>query len=69
MKMFLLILIRFYQYGISPMLGRQCRFIPSCSEYTAEAIGKYGAAKGLYYGVKRIFRCHPWNPGGVDPVP
>ncbi|MDR1162262.1 MAG: membrane protein insertion efficiency factor YidD [Candidatus Accumulibacter sp.] len=69
MKTLLLILIRFYQYAISPMLGRQCRFIPSCSEYTAEAIGKHGAAKGLYYGVKRIFRCHPWNPGGVDPVP
>ncbi|MDR1367186.1 MAG: membrane protein insertion efficiency factor YidD [Candidatus Accumulibacter sp.] len=69
MDMLLLSLIRFYQYCISPMLGRQCRFVPSCSEYTAEAIGKYGALKGMYYGIKRVTRCHPWNPGGADPVP
>jgi putative membrane protein insertion efficiency factor len=69
MKTLLLCSIRFYQYGISPFLGSRCRFFPSCSEYAAEAIEKYGALKGLYYGMKRILRCNPWNPGGVDPLP
>ncbi|MDR2506536.1 MAG: membrane protein insertion efficiency factor YidD [Candidatus Accumulibacter sp.] len=68
MKALLLALIRFYHYGISPLLGQRCRFIPSCSEYTAEAIGKYGALRGLCCGLKRISRCHPWNPGGFDPL-
>lgn len=65
----LLALIRFYQYAISPMLGRRCRFYPSCSEYTAEAVQKYGAIQGTSLGLKRISRCHPFNPGGFDPVP
>jgi putative membrane protein insertion efficiency factor len=65
----LLALIRIYQYAISPFLGRRCRFFPSCSEYTAEALQKYGALKGASLGMKRISRCHPWNPGGFDPVP
>ena len=69
MKLLLLALIRIYQYALSPFLGRRCRFFPSCSEYTAEAVRKHGALKGAYLGVKRIFRCHPWNPGGFDPVP
>jgi putative membrane protein insertion efficiency factor len=69
MKLLLLALIRFYQYAISPFLGRRCRFFPSCSEYTAEAVEKHGAFKGARLGLKRIFRCHPWNPGGFDPVP
>jgi len=69
MKMLLQVLIRLYQLGISPLLGHRCRFFPSCSEYTAEAVDKYGAYKGLIFGLKRIFRCHPWNPGGFDPVP
>jgi len=62
-------LIRIYQYVISPLLGSRCRFFPSCSEYTAEAIEKYGAFKGVRLGLKRISRCHPWNSGGFDPVP
>jgi putative membrane protein insertion efficiency factor len=68
MKLFL-VLIRCYQYAISPMLGQNCRFFPSCSDYAAQAIEKYGAYKGAYLGLKRIIRCHPWNPGGFDPVP
>ncbi|MDX9706177.1 MAG: membrane protein insertion efficiency factor YidD [Azospira sp.] len=69
MKKILLLLIRCYQYAISPFLGRSCRFHPSCSAYTAEAIQKHGAWKGGCLGVKRIGRCHPWHPGGHDPVP
>jgi putative membrane protein insertion efficiency factor len=69
MKLLLLALIRIYKYTISPLLGQRCRFFPSCSEYTAEAVEKYGALKGAGLGVKRLLRCHPWNPGGFDPVP
>jgi putative membrane protein insertion efficiency factor len=69
MKRLLIGLIRVYQYAISPLLGRSCRYVPSCSEYTAEAVGKYGAVKGGWLGAKRICRCHPWHPGGYDPVP
>lgn len=69
MKLFLLVLIRFYRYAISPLLGQRCRFYPSCSEYTAEAVEKYGALKGAYLGLKRLSHCHPWNAGGFDPVP
>jgi len=65
----LLVLIRFYKYAISPILGQNCRFFPSCSDYTAQAIEKHGALKGVHLGLKRIARCHPWNPGGFDPVP
>ena len=69
MKFLLLALIRFYRYAISPLLGQSCRFFPTCSEYTAEAIEKHGACKGSRLGLKRIARCHPWNPGGFDPGP
>ena len=65
----LLALIRGYQYAISPLLGRNCRYLPSCSEYAAEAVTKYGAIRGGWLGVKRVCRCHPWHPGGYDPVP
>jgi putative membrane protein insertion efficiency factor len=69
MKQLLVLLVRFYQYALSPFLGRRCRFFPSCSEYTVEAIQKHGAWKGLRLGLKRVSRCHPWHPGGYDPVP
>lgn len=69
MKQLLVLLVRFYQYAISPLLGRRCRFFPSCSEYTAEAIQKHGVWSGLRLGAKRVSRCHPWHPGGYDPVP
>jgi len=58
--------IKFYQILISPVLGRHCRFEPSCSEYCYLAIERYGAWKGLGRGIKRITRCHPWNKGGLD---
>ena len=69
MKQIVLAPIRFYQDAISPMFGRRCRFFPSCSEYTADAVNKYGVFKGLRLGLGRICRCHPWNPGGFDPLP
>ena len=69
MKPLLLALIRFYQYAISPLLGRRCRFFPSCSEYAVEALEKHGARKGTLLTLKRLSHCHPWNPGGFDPVP
>ena len=69
MKQIVLAPIRFYQYAISPMFGRRCRFFPSCSEYTVDAVNKYGVFKGLRLGLGRICRCHPWNPGGFDPLP
>ncbi|MGH8751145.1 MAG: membrane protein insertion efficiency factor YidD [Burkholderiales bacterium] len=61
--------IALYQYLLSPWLGRHCRFAPSCSAYVREAIVKYGTLKGMVWGIKRILRCHPWHPGGHDPVP
>jgi len=61
--------IRFYQIAISPMLGKNCRFTPTCSHYTIEAINEWGALKGIWLGMKRIGKCHPWGPDGHDPVP
>lgn len=69
MKKLALLLIRFYQKFISPLFPPTCRFYPSCSEYTYQAIARYGLFKGGWLGIKRISRCHPWNPGGYDPVP
>lgn len=64
-----LLLIRFYQRGISPMLGSNCRFIPTCSQYTYEAIQIHGFLKGTLLGIKRILKCHPFHPIMYDPVP
>jgi uncharacterized protein len=69
MKQVFLALIRFYQKWISRFLPSSCRFYPSCSEYTFQAIEKYGVLKGGWMGVLRIGRCHPFHPGGFDPVP
>lgn len=69
MKTVLIALVRFYRYAISPMLGRNCRFHPTCSEYAIEAIERYGALRGGWMAAKRVGRCHPFNPGGYDPVP
>ncbi len=69
MKKLALLLIRFYQKFISPLKPPTCRFYPSCSEYTYQAIARYGLLKGGWLGLKRLSRCHPWNPGGYDPVP
>ena len=65
----LILLIHVYQAVVSPMIGPHCRFYPSCSEYTIQAIERYGFFKGIYLGARRLSRCHPWNPGGLDPVP
>jgi len=65
----LLALIRVYQLTLSPMLGARCRFEPSCSRYTAGAITRFGALRGGWLGLKRIGKCHPFHPGGYDPVP
>jgi len=65
----LLLLIRFYQYSISPLKGPTCRFIPSCSQYTLEAVRLHGPFRGLFLGMKRVLRCHPFHAGGYDPVP
>lgn len=64
----LIAMIRFYQVAISPLLGANCRYYPTCSAYTIQAIEKYGALKGLWLGLKRICRCHPFHKGGYDPV-
>ena len=69
MKKVIILLIRGYQNFISPLFPRTCRFTPTCSAYFIQAVEKYGAIKGRYLGIKRILRCHPWNPGGYDPVP
>ncbi|MCL4490952.1 MAG: membrane protein insertion efficiency factor YidD [Nitrospirae bacterium] len=68
MKTLIIILIKLYQYLISPVLPSSCRFTPSCSEYSLEAVKKYGALKGGYLSFRRVLRCHPFHPGGYDPV-
>lgn len=68
-KTILLAFIALYRYSISPILGRNCRFYPSCSLYAQEALYKYGAYKGGMLAARRITRCHPWCAGGYDPVP
>ena len=69
MKRILLALIRGYQYALRPMMGSNCRFAPSCSDYAGEAVTKHGALKGTYLAGRRVLRCHPYHPGGYDPVP
>lgn len=65
----LTLLLRGYQYFISPWLGSNCRFTPTCSQYAIEAIAFHGVVKGLWLTMSRVGRCHPWHPGGYDPVP
>ncbi|MGI6004357.1 MAG: membrane protein insertion efficiency factor YidD [Christensenellales bacterium] len=69
MKKAFLALIRFYRKHVSPSMGANCRFMPTCSAYAYEAIEKYGARKGLWLAVRRLLKCHPFHPGGYDPVP
>ncbi|MBQ1302597.1 MAG: membrane protein insertion efficiency factor YidD [Firmicutes bacterium] len=68
MKYILIFLVRCYQWFISPLLPKTCRFYPTCSEYFIQAVTKYGALKGTWLGIKRILKCHPFNPGGYDPL-
>jgi len=69
MKLLLLLAIRAYQYALRPLVGANCRFYPSCSEYAREAVERHGAARGSWLAVRRLARCHPYHPGGYDPVP
>jgi putative membrane protein insertion efficiency factor len=69
LKSVLLSLLAVYRYAISPLLGSNCRFMPSCSEYAVEAIKRHGSLRGSLLSMRRVMRCHPWNPGGHDPVP
>lgn len=62
-------MIKTYQAVLSPLLGQRCRFYPSCSQYTLEAIEEWGLVKGVYLGAKRLSKCHPLHEGGIDPVP
>lgn len=66
---FLIFLIKVYQVIISPLTPPACRFYPSCSDYALEAVARHGSLKGGFLAVKRILKCHPFHPGGVDPVP
>jgi hypothetical protein len=62
-------LLRTYKRAVSPLLPPACRYFPTCSEYTMEAVSRYGAMRGLWLGLKRLSRCHPFHAGGLDPVP
>ncbi|MET0442168.1 MAG: membrane protein insertion efficiency factor YidD [Casimicrobiaceae bacterium] len=69
MKTLLIAAVRVYQYALRPMLGANCRFYPSCSDYAREAIERHGALNGSWLATRRLCRCHPYHPGGFDPVP
>lgn len=69
LKFLLILPIRIYQVTLSPLLGQNCRHSPTCSRYAIEAIQVWGPFKGLWMGIKRISRCHPWGTSGYDPVP
>ena len=69
LKKFFLSIIRFYQVAISPLKPPTCRFYPTCSHYGLEAVQRFGALKGGWLTIKRILKCHPFHPGGFDPVP
>jgi putative membrane protein insertion efficiency factor len=69
MKTVLLGLLRAYQYALRPLLGANCRFYPSCSDYAREAIERHGAVRGMWLAGRRLARCHPYHAGGYDPVP
>lgn len=69
MQGLLVALLRLYKLLISPLLPAACRFHPTCSEYMAEAVRTHGAARGVWLGLRRLCRCHPFHPGGLDPVP
>jgi uncharacterized protein len=69
MRLLLKSLLKLYRYGVSPLLGANCRFYPSCSCYAEEAIEQHGALRGSYLAARRLLRCHPWHCGGYDPVP
>ena len=69
MRTLLIAIVQLYRWFVSPLLGQNCRFYPSCSSYAVEALERHGAVHGSWLATRRICRCHPWNPGGFDPVP
>ncbi len=69
MKTLLLLLLKSYKLAVSPFLGQNCRFYPSCSDYARDAIVAHGALRGSLLAGRRLCKCHPWHPGGIDPVP
>ena len=69
MRTLLIALLRAYQFALRPMLGANCRFYPSCSDYAREAIERHGAVRGVWLAARRLGRCHPYHAGGYDPVP
>lgn len=69
MRRFCILLISLYRYAVSPFLGNNCRFHPSCSHYAQDAIAQHGVFRGMYLTLRRLGKCHPWHEGGIDPVP
>jgi len=69
LKKIVILPVRIYQWGISPLIGQTCRYQPTCSYYMIQAIEEWGVLRGVWLGLKRIFRCHPWGGHGYDPVP
>lgn len=69
MRQLLICFVKAYRYLLSPLLGNHCRFYPSCSSYAITALEEHGAARGSWLALRRLLRCHPFHPGGVDPVP
>ena len=65
----IIMIIKFYQFFISPILGQNCRYLPTCSEYSIQSIKKFGIFKGIFLSLRRISKCHPWGNHGYDPVP
>ena len=68
MRKLIVAILRFYQWALSPLLPSACRYYPSCSEYMRQAVEKYGPVRGVWMGIKRVARCHPFHQGGLDPV-
>ena len=69
MQSVLIALVRVYRFAVSPFIGPCCRFHPTCSEYAIAALRRFGALRGTWLAARRVARCHPWHPGGYDPVP
>ncbi len=69
MRKTVIFIIRLYQYTLSPYIAQSCRYTPTCSQYSIEAIQRFGVIKGFWLGLRRVGRCHPWHHGGYDPVP